>query len=325
MSDARWITEADVVELMDIRDATMAVAQMLVHQQYGSARTLDKTALSWAGGSTLHALGGVADDSGGGGIAGTKTWAHTPGGATPLLVLWDAASGALLAVIEAFALGQLRTAAVSAVATGHLARRDASVMAIIGSGKQALAQVAAVASVRDLQCVRVHSPTAAHRDDFVERLRHARAAPDITACESVGDAVREADVITTVTRARDAFLHARELRPDAHVNALGAITPERCELGLDVAATASLVVSDSPSAAADLSNELRDCRVLPLDEIVGHPRYRRPDGLTVFKAMGLGLADVAVGQEVLQRAVDQDLGRQLPRPTRSHPRLFVRQ
>lgn len=322
-TDARWISEADVVEVLTIRTATTAVAQMLVHEHHGGAETLEKTALTWGGAHTLHALGGVVGVSGSAGVAGTKTWAHTEGGATPLLVLWDASSGALLAVVEAFALGQLRTASISAVATGHLARRDARTMAMIGTGKQALAQVAAVASVRPLDEVRVYSPTAAHRESFADRLREHGASPSVVTCGSIAEAVAGAHVVTTATRATAAFLHASDLTSDAHVNALGAITPGRCELAADVAATAALVVSDSPSAATSLSSELDGRDVTALSRVVGDRSWPgRTDGLTVFKAMGLGVADVALGIEVVRRATERGLGRPLAQPTRHAPQLF---
>lgn len=321
--DALWISERDVADVLTIRTATTAVAQMLVHEHHGGAETLEKTALTWGGAHTLHALGGVVGVSGGVGVAGTKTWAHTAGGATPLLVLWDASSGALLAVVEAFALGQLRTASISAVATGHLARRDARTMAMIGTGKQALAQVAAVASVRKLDEVRVYSPTVDHRESFAARLREHDAAPSIVACDSIAVAVADADVVTTATRATAAFLHAADLASDAHVNALGAITPGRCELAADVPAGASLVVSDSPSAATSLSSELDGRDVTALSRVVGDRTWPgRTDGLTVFKAMGLGVADVALGIEVVRRATERGLGRPLAPPTRSAPQLF---
>src|SRR5207237_8443297 len=101
---------------------------------------------------------------------GTKTWAHTPGGATPLLVLLDATTGALKAVIEAFALGQMRTAAASGVATRWLARKDATEFAMIGPGKQALTQVAAVLAVRTLQRVRVVGRDVERRRQSAERV-----------------------------------------------------------------------------------------------------------------------------------------------------------
>ena len=97
----------------------------------------------------------------------TKTWAHTAGGAEPVLAVWDAESGQLLAMIEAFALGQLRTASVSAVAIEAMAAPGAATLAIIGTGKQAFPQVAAALDRRAIEQVRVFSPTADHRDAFV--------------------------------------------------------------------------------------------------------------------------------------------------------------
>src|SRR5262249_62400284 len=84
-------------------------------------------------------------------VVGTKTWAHTTGGATPLLILFDAENGDLLAIVEAFVLGQLRTGGISGVATRWLAAPDADEMALIGTGKQAAPQLAAVAAVRRLR------------------------------------------------------------------------------------------------------------------------------------------------------------------------------
>ncbi|MGH7790379.1 MAG: ornithine cyclodeaminase family protein, partial [Candidatus Binatia bacterium] len=113
-----WISEAEVVALLDLRGAIDAVERGLVAEAQGAARSMLKTHVAWGDGDTLHAIGAVWPQAG---AAGSKTWAHTPGGATPLLILFDARGGGLLAVIEAFALGQLRTAAVSGVATRHMA------------------------------------------------------------------------------------------------------------------------------------------------------------------------------------------------------------
>src|SRR5207302_875353 len=94
-------------------------ASFLVAESLGD----EPTRVVWGEGHSLHALGGEAASAG---FVGTKTWAHTAGGATPLLILWDSGSGRLKAVIEAFVLGQLRTGAVSGVATRWLARSDAA-------------------------------------------------------------------------------------------------------------------------------------------------------------------------------------------------------
>src|SRR5258706_4456293 len=146
MSAPRWITEADVAQSIDLGDALEALTSGLREEATGSARNMEKTAAHWGKSSNMHAIGAVFE---GANVFGTKTWGNTPeGGSTPLLVLWDAVSARLLAIIEARVLGQLRTAAMSAIATQWMSAGDADDFAVIGSGKQALTQVAAVAAVR---------------------------------------------------------------------------------------------------------------------------------------------------------------------------------
>ena len=110
---APWITEAEVLERLTLAGAISAVEQALAREAAGTAKTMLKTHVAWGEGHTLHAIGGVDGD-----LVGTKTWAHTAGGANPLLILWDSETGERRAVIEAFALGQLRTAAMSGVPRG---------------------------------------------------------------------------------------------------------------------------------------------------------------------------------------------------------------
>ena len=131
-----------------------------------------KTHAVWGGHHTLHAIGATFPDEG---FVGTKTWAHA-NGAAPLLILFDSHNGSLRAIIEAFALGQLRTGGISGLATKYLAADDALEMALIGTGKQALTQLAAVAAVRPLRRVRAFSRDAAARAQFVgTRPQRARA------------------------------------------------------------------------------------------------------------------------------------------------------
>src|SRR5438477_588862 len=118
----------------------------------GAAANMTKTLLQY-GKANLHAIGGKL-----GNLVGTKSWVHTEGGTCPLLLLWDAADGSLVAVIEAFALGNLRTGGISGVATDWMAAPEARSFAIIGTGKQSLSQVGAVLAVRPIEELRVFSP-----------------------------------------------------------------------------------------------------------------------------------------------------------------------
>jgi ornithine cyclodeaminase len=311
-------------------EAIGALEEGLKAEARGEASNMTKTHVAW-GASTLHAIGAAFPAEG---VAGTKTWAHTEGGATPLLVLYDARDGSLRAVIEAFALGQLRTGAASGVATRLLASADADELAIIGAGKQALPQVAAVAAVRPLRRVRVYSRDAGRCAAFTRRVEDELGIPAVCA-DSIAEAVRDAKIVTTATRAKQPFLAAAMLAKGAHVNAIGAITTSGAEIEGDVLARCGAIVVDSLEQAKKLSRELIDhvasgtggswehVHTLASFLAAGLPRQESAD-LTLFKSLGMGISDLALGIELLKRAEADGLGRRLPHPERAAPRLRPR-
>src|SRR6266852_4714568 len=199
-----WITEAEVVSMLDLGQAIEALEKGLLTEAQGDAANMTKTHLAWGNGATLHAIGAVYPKDG---FAGTKTWTHTEGGATPLLILFDSGNGSLRAIIEAFALGQMRTASASGVATKWLASNEADDFAIIGTGKQAIAQVAAVLAVRPIKRVRVFGRNEERREQFAVRVRKELEL-EVTASQSIAEAVNGAGVITVVTRATEPVLYA---------------------------------------------------------------------------------------------------------------------
>lgn len=321
-----YITEADVVGLIDMGEAIAALETGLRAEASGAAENMVKTQAVWGGGHTLHAIGAIFPDAG---FVGTKTWAHT-GGANPLLLLFDSHSGQLKAIIEAFALGQLRTGGITGVATRWLATADAAEMGLIGSGHQAMTQLAAVASVRRLKRVRVFSPNPAHRADFAARARDEldlRAEP----ADSAAAAVKDAPIVTVITRARSPVIDAAMIASGAHVNAVGAISPERSEFAADLLPRCSLIVADSVPQVRNLSRELIDAfgkdeaqwaRVKPLSQIVASGTHRpRGADVTLFKAMGMGLSDLSLGMEIYRRALARSVGRPLAPTSRVRPRL----
>jgi alanine dehydrogenase len=321
-----WLTEAEVVSLVDMGEAIQAVERGFASERAGSASNMMKTHLVIPGG-TMHSLGGLnsVDD-----ILGVKSWAHTPGGAMPLLTLWRASDGALLAVIEAFALGQYRTAAVQGAATHAMSRTDATRLAVLGSGHQAITQVGAVNAVRALTSVVVWSPTAEHRERFAGSVADALGI-EATAVGSVDEACDGADIITLVTRATTPFLGVDAVGRGSHINALGAITPERAEFDPKLLARCGLVVADSVEQARKLSREFGEFygdnddawgAVRSLASVAGVDSKRPVDAdVTLFKAMGVGLADVSIGQFVYQQALENRLGSPIATPARSRPRL----
>jgi alanine dehydrogenase len=329
MDGPLWITESDVTAAISLPEAVKALESCLALEASSAARNMEKTHQVWGGHHTLHAIGAVVE---GARIAGTKTWAHTAGGATPLLTLWNSDTGKLEAVIEAFALGQMRTGAISGLATAYMARGDADELAIIGTGKQAMTQVAGVAAVRKLRRIRIYSPAEGHRAAFQARLRLLLPECEVSEVSSVAAAVKDVPIVTVVTRARAPILFAGMLTRGTHVNAVGAITPEREELGQDIFARCDGIAADSVAAVRSLSAEFRKAfgdedwsRVRPLSHLVATKWQRPRDAdLTLFKAMGMGLSDLALGIEILKRVRAAGGGTPIAHPKPAQPRLFER-
>ena len=317
-----WLTEADVVSLINLSGIIEALESGLKLESEGKAKNLHKGQSVWQGGS-LNITGAQFT---GVGFAGAKVWTNVGGKSAPLVLLHGADDGQLKAIIEAVALGQMRTAALAAVATRWLAAEDADDMGLVGTGKQALTQVAAVNAVRPLKRLRVFSPTAANRARFAETVRE-RFDFEVVEAASVEDAVIYAPIITTVTRAKEPFLFSSMVSQGSHINAAGAIIPACAEIGDDILSRCDHVVVDNLAQCRELSRELQsfydggpgdwgDVRVLSDLVATGDPRPAGLD-LTLFKWMGMGLADLAAGIEIFGRAEQKGVGVHYPHPGRA--------
>lgn len=315
---------------MHMGEAISALECGLRAEAQGEALNMVKTHLLWNH-ATLHATGAVFPKAG---FAGTKTWAHTEGGTTPLLILFDSQNGALKAIIEAFAMGQMRTGAASGVATRWLAAENADELAIIGTGKQAITQVAPVLAVRRIKRIRVFGRNEERRSQFVERLKREFDC-DVAAAKSIREAVENAPIITTVTRATEPFLTAEMVGRGAHINSVGAIEPSRAELAADLFPRCRRIVVDNVAQAQKLSRELMDYlgpnqaeweKVQPLSQVVASGQKRSAaEDLTLFKSLGMGISDLSLGMELYQRALRAGAGRRLPQPEKVQPRLKTAQ
>jgi ornithine cyclodeaminase/alanine dehydrogenase-like protein (mu-crystallin family) len=229
-------------------------------------------------------------------------------------MLYDAETAKPLALFEANWLGQIRTGAATGLATDLLARTDARVLALIGTGFQARSQMDAVLAVRAIEEVRVWSRKTENRASFVREYDgHGTRVVEAECAES---AVRAADIVVTMTNARDPVLDAGWVRPGTHVNAAGSNIASRRELPGDLVESASLIVADSVEQARIEAGDLLLAlgtgdwgdRVVELRTLPGR---RHKDDITIFKSVGLGLEDVAVAGPVYETAVREGLGTQL--------------
>lgn len=327
MSAPLWITERDVVELLSLPEAIDALGRTLALEAGGGAANLPKTHLMVAGNDAMHAIGAAVA---GAGVCGFKTWVNVGGRSETTLTLFSLDDGACLAVVEATALGQMRTAAMTGVGTRALAPADADEMGLVGTGKQALPQIAAVHAVRPLSAVRVASRNPGTRARFAEAAA-AELGIRVDAVETVEDAVAGMPVVTLVTNSTEAFLSAGMLAPGSHLNAMGAIVPARREFTDDVFDRADVLVVDSVEAVRGLSSEFRGRfgedgagwrRVRPVSSLVSGGGGRPPSAdVTLFKAMGMGISDLALAVEVLERARAAGRGQAAPERVKLPPRL----
>ena len=228
-----------------------------------------------------------------------------------IVTLFDGDTGIPTAILNASAVTEIRTAAVTAVATRRLAREDSTVLTILGSGVQARAHLRSLRDVRDWAQVRLFSPTAAHLRTLVD---DPPVALPITAAASARDAVEGADVVVTATSSKEPVLEHAWLSDTAHVNAVGASSLTARELELETVAAAALFCDSRES----VRNEALEFR-LAVDEGViageGHIRAelgevlsgaadgRTPtDGLTLFRSLGIGVEDLAAATLAVRTA-----------------------
>lgn len=320
-----WLTEQDVVSLVPLNDAMDALADGLRWDGEGTAQNLQKALGTWGDGSSMHALGSLFSEAG---YCGFKTWVNTKRGAAAIFVLFDANEGRLLAVIEAGALGQMRTAGIAGVATRYLAKPDAEVMTLIGTGRQAMMQVAAVAAARPLKSLRVFSRTPESREKFVAEAKQ-KFDFDVVGIPTLEASTEGADIVTLVTRAEEPFFHANMLPKGAHLNAVGAILRPRAEFFQDVFDRADLLVCDYLPNLQIASREFIEyCEegpgdwnsVISLSQLIAEGKGR-PDGadITLFKAMGMGISDLSVAKMVYERATEKGLGQKIDAPQAVQP------
>jgi ornithine cyclodeaminase len=206
------------------------------------------------------------------------------------------------------------------IATRCLAAEAADDLAVIGSGKQAWTQVAAVMAVRKLRRVRVWSPTAAHRDAFAGRVASVHGVEALAAASPAG-ALAGAPIVTLAARVERPLITQDMLAKGAHVNAIGITVPGRSELPAQVFPRCAVICVDSLATVRASSAEFRAAfrtdedwqAVRPLAELAAS-RPGRPAGadLTLYKGMGSAVADLAMAAEILLRAQAGGLDIALP-------------
>lgn len=234
------------------------------------------------------------------------------------VMLFETEHGRLLALIDASEITSIRTGAASAVATDLLANADARSLAILGSGVQARSHLQAMLAVRPFERIRVWSRTEANARSFAERAGD-QIDPPIEVASSAREAVEGAEVICTVTSAKEPILEGRWLEDGVHVNAVGSSVPFTRELDTEAVVRSRLFVDRKESTVNEAGDFLFPKKEGAIDDdhiqaeigdlLVGrHPGRESPSEITLFKSLGIAVEDVAAAERIYQNALEQELG-----------------
>jgi alanine dehydrogenase len=313
------ISESEVRQLLTMPMALDAVEDISRKEADGQVIVHPRRRFELPSGGFFHHM--AAADFADGFIA-MKQYTYVRGKIRFLVPLYEIATGDLVAVIEADYMGQLRTGAASGVATKYLARRDASIAAIIGTGGQAKTQLEAVAAVRKLSAARVFGRNADRRKQFCDEMSQ-RLRVRVEPANSSSEAVRGAHVVCTATTASHPVVSGSDVSAGMHINAIGANHAHKSELDPAAVAAANQIVVDSVEQsrqeAGDLiiafqGDESRWAAVKKLcDVVAGKTSARSSDSeVTLFKSNGIASWDLAVAMRVYKLAKEKCLGRPLP-------------
>lgn len=310
----RLLREKDVRALVGMPEALAAVELAFVEQGKGTGINEVRHRVRQPAG-TLHMMGGALIERG---YWGFKAYTATRQSTRFSINLYDGTTGALLSIMEADYLGQLRTGAASGIATRYLARTDAEILALFGTGYQAETQLAAIAAVRQLQDVRVYGRNVDRRKAFAARMSKMLDLP-VRAVQTPHEAISEADIVTTITSSNEPVFDGDALSAGTHINAAGSNSAARAELDRTTIRRADRIFTDDLIQArmesgdlilAHERNALTWARVRPLsDVIVGlTPGRRGPEEITLFESHGLALWDIALAATVYERAEAENVG-----------------
>ncbi len=313
----RYFTESEVREMLPMGEAIRLMQEAFERLASGDAMNQPRRRLILPTGSVLHYM--AASD---GRYFGAKIYsAHARHGAHFLFLLYRAEDAQPLALMEANHLGQIRTGAVSGLATRHMARVDADTLGIIGSGFQARSQLAAMLSIRAFRQVKVWSRDPGRRSAFAAECS-AAFSTKISAVNTAEEAVRGSGVVVTATNARDPVLSSEWVADGTHINAMGSNQARRREIPAELIQRADWIAVDSIEQARLESGDLllaldengwSDPKIVELKDIVGSKpsRERRPADITIFKSNGLAVEDVICASYVYERGIQEGKGAEM--------------
>ena len=292
----KYITESQVKEILTVKECI----EVLRHAFSLEFTNIPRYRLK-SQNSLLHVMSASIPKLG---VMGLKAYGTGRDATSFAVLLFEETTGSLLAVFEADALGQIRTGAASGLATDLLANEDARIGAVIGTGYQAETQLLAIDCVRAFEEIRIYSRRSENRQAFLGMMQE-KTRSRLVECETAEETVRDADVICTITAAKEPVVLGKWLKPGCHINAAGVNWSTKREIDAEVVQRSGIIVVDDVQQSRIESGDLTAvdgfdwARVGALSDVVkGKVGRSSADQITLFKSNGIAMEDVAAAHYV---------------------------
>ena len=238
------------------------------------------------------------------------------------IMLYDTETGKISAIMDGSYITAIRTACASAMATKALANGQTPVMGILGAGVQARAHILALSRVREITTIKIYSPSGKSAQTLKEEIE-PEVGVKIDPVDSAEKAVRDVDLLVTVTTAKEPILKAGWLKPGVHINAVGSHRPDLREIDGETLKRAKVFVDSREAIIAECGDILLAIkeRAITADHIAGEigevlsgkaTGRKSTEEITLYKSVGVAIQDVATAQLVYRKAVEQAVGYEVP-------------
>ena len=305
------ITEKDVKNLLTMELAICSLEEIFKKESIKDSVNSSRIRINLPEGS----LNFMAASSKSLNLIGTKSYIPKTKTAIKFYVqLYDGENGNLLSVIEATLMSRIRTGAASGLATKYLAKKNSSVLGIIGTGTQALHQAIAICKVRKIKTINIYSRNVNNRKNFCALINKNINNVNAISVKTSKECVENADIITTITNSDSPVFSSKWIKPGTHINAAGSNVSTKREIDKETISKASTIVTDNIDQAKIECGDL----IQPInigitswdkintlsDLITGKIKGRSTDNeITIFESQGVAIEDLAIGSLLYDLAV----------------------
>jgi alanine dehydrogenase len=317
------LSETQVQELIDIDELIAALSQAHIQYSTGKAVMPVRLVVPLPGiQGRITSMPGYLNDDRALGMKVVTYFQNNPKRGLPAILatimLFSAETGKMIAAMDGSLITAIRTACASALATKVLAPSQTPVLGILGAGVQARAHIQALTHVRKVEKIKIYSPSGASATAVTNDMAKETAAA-IEVAETAEAAVRGADLIVTVTTAKEPILRREWLKSGAHINAVGSHRPDFREIDGATLAQAKIVVDSREAIMAECGDILLAIKesAITQDSIHGEigevlagakTGRRSADEITLYKSVGIAIQDVATAKLVYEKALARGVG-----------------